>query len=67
MLGFIVGLGIAALLPLLLLAVTFDIVVFMFAFGFKALRLGLRILFTILGVLGLFFTIPLVIALIVLI
>lgn len=66
MLGFIVGLGIAALLPLLLLAVVFDVFVLMFALGFKALKIGVRVVCAILSVFGVILTIPLILGIILL-
>lgn len=65
MLSFIIGLGLLVLIPLFLVAVVFDMVMFMFVFGFKALKIGFKILCAILGCLGLIITVPILLAILI--
>ena len=58
MLSLLVGLGLLVLIPLFILAVIFDVFMLMFALGWKAMKLGFKILFCILGVFGLAITVP---------
>jgi hypothetical protein len=67
MLSVLVGLGLLILIPLFLLAVVFDVAMFALALGFKAFKIGVKILFGVLGIIGLIFTIPLFICILILI
>ena len=66
MLSFFVGLGLLILIPLFLLAVVFDVLMLMLAFGWKALKLGAKIIFGALGVIGLMITLPIFMCILVL-
>lgn len=67
MLSVLVGLGLLILIPLFFLAVAFDVAMFFLAFGLKAFKIGVKILFGFLGILGIIFTIPLFICILILI
>lgn len=64
--GLLTGLGIIVLLPLFIIAVTFDVLMFMLSFGWKALKIGFRVVATILGIIGLIITIPIFICILIL-
>lgn len=66
MLSLLIGLGLFILVPLFLIAVIFDIVMLMLTFGWKALKLGLRIFFAVLAGFGLSLTIPIFMCILVL-
>ena len=66
MLSLIIGLGLMLLVPLFFLAVVFDVAMLFLALGIKTFKIGLKIFFGVLGILGLTFTIPLLIAILIL-
>ena len=66
MLSFLIALGIAVLIPLFLLALVFDILMFTLALGWKVLTATGKIICWILGALGILITIPLFICILIL-
>lgn len=66
MFGLLIGLGLSLLIPLFVIAVAVDVICLMFALGWKALAIGAKLFFGILSFFGICFTMPLLIAILIL-
>lgn len=58
MFSLLTGLSLLALIPLFILSVIFDVFMFALALGWKATKIGLKIVFCVLGLFGVLITVP---------
>ena len=65
MITLLLGLSLFILIPLFFIALAFDVFMFSLVFGFKALRVGFKILFAILGTIGVVLTLPILLCILV--